>query len=104
MFDINDWANLRVYSEYLVPALLLILWMLWMLYQKVEEWVKLKRIHRIHKNVEERHGSTYWDKYRCNDCGRTLYEKPTSVNTSFNSDYISFDRDALDKCEVNSGN
>ena len=36
--------------------------------------------------------------YKCNDCGRKVYEKPTSLNGSFSDDYISFKKDTFDKC------
>ena len=99
MFDINTWATLKVYMEFIIPVILVVIVIAGAVVKSFVLKYKAWRMHNIHKNIVEYNSySNYWRHYKCNDCGRKVYERPTSLNGSFSDGYISFEKDTFDKC------
>jgi len=100
MFDINDWANIKVYGDYIIPAVFIALIAIYYMYKGLVQWFKVKRMHHIHKNIFITSSSNMaWDKFRCEDCGKVVFETPSLTNSSFTRGVVHFNSNSFVKCE-----
>ena len=88
MFTVDDLATIYIYSQYIIPIIIVLLLVVYVVISHYALKFKLYRINTEH-DVEEIHSDTYWYTYKCRKCGKVLYKRPSSVNTSLSSsDYI----------------
>ena len=88
MFTVDDLATIYIYSQYIIPIIILFAIVGYVIITHYSIKFKIYHINRKH-DVEKIHSATYWYTYKCRKCGKVLYKQPSSVNTSLSSsDYI----------------
>lgn len=77
MFDINTWATIKIWSEYIIPTVFILLVVLYYSIERLLHKINIWRAERIHSDIKWEYESIYWSIGYCTHCDKKIFTKKT---------------------------
>lgn len=77
MFDINTWATIKIWADYIIPITFIVLVALYFSIEILIHKINIWRVSRIHHNIKWEYKNLCWSAGYCTHCGNKIFDKKT---------------------------